>query len=239
MFYSKTALAIYIIRDTEIENFIADIADPMSEAAGLPLKSINFYIVRNDSVNAFVYNGDNIFLHTGLIELSEDPSMFIGVIAHEIGHIYADHLSGKKKEYKKANINALLSYVLGMAAIASGSADVGQAVIFGSDHLLQRNLLSHSRLQEQEADKIALKILDQLQYPATGLLKLFEYLSRQTVIEHGRVNPYAQTHPLSIERTSVVKDHINDDNKNYVISKDIEYRYRKIWAKICAYMNDY
>src|SRR3546814_4927240 len=76
-----------LIRDAEIEATIRDFATPLFHAAGLDPQSVDIFIVKDDSLNAFVAGGQNLFLHTGLLLRTRDPLALLGVIAHETGPI--------------------------------------------------------------------------------------------------------------------------------------------------------
>ena len=54
-------------------------------------------IIFDDRINAFVTNGQRIFIHSGLITNSDEHEEIIGVIAHEIGHIASGTLLEQEK----------------------------------------------------------------------------------------------------------------------------------------------
>ena len=166
--------------------------------------------------------------------------MLLGVIAHEIGHIYQGHILSSSKEYKKAAVNNIITYALGIAAVASGSPEAATAIISGGSHINQRNLLAHSRVNEQEADKIALKILDEVGLKSNGLLDLFKYLSRFEATHRGKINPYVQTHPLSSERISFIKNSIENNHHTHKVnaSDDIIRRFKFANIKLTAFLED-
>ena len=56
-----------LIQDAEIETVIKKWAEPILIAANLNPESINFYFINNNSINAFVAGGQNIFINIGLI----------------------------------------------------------------------------------------------------------------------------------------------------------------------------
>jgi predicted Zn-dependent protease len=78
----------------------------------------------------------------------------------------------------------------------------------GSQHAVQRGLLSFSRANEQAADQAALGYLDRLGASASGMLSTFELLRRHEHRQYGAPNPYALTHPLSRERVEHVRAHV-------------------------------
>src|SRR5688572_12066379 len=76
---------VSLIRDAEIEQLLSDYATPIFRAANLASQNINIHIVSDKSFNAFVIDGQNMFIHIGAITKSDTPNQLIGVIAHEAG----------------------------------------------------------------------------------------------------------------------------------------------------------
>lgn len=209
LLFPGSGYALSLIRDTEIESSLRHIANPLLKEAGLTPENVDIYIVKDDTVNAFVSGGMNIFFNTGLITLSTKPDMLIGVLAHEIGHITGGHLVRSNEQIKNAQITSALSSILGVGAIALGAQEAGTAIIAGGAHVSERNFLKHTRENEQAADQSALDLLDQLHYSANGLYQLMKYLEREHNIRYGKLNPYTITHPLSRERISHIQYHLD------------------------------
>ena len=65
IFHNK-AFSKYI-RDTEIENIIYSWTAPILRAANLEKNNLKIHILADNNINAFVTNGKNMFLNTGLI----------------------------------------------------------------------------------------------------------------------------------------------------------------------------
>ena len=80
-----------LIRDAEIEATLRAYADPIFAAAGLDTSAVQVHIINDKRINAFVSNGMQIFIHTGLLTEAKTPNEVIGVIAHETGHITGGH----------------------------------------------------------------------------------------------------------------------------------------------------
>ena len=53
----------------------------------------HFHIIKDNTLNAFSAPGGQIFFYSGLIEIMDNCDMLAGVMAHEIGHSTARHLS--------------------------------------------------------------------------------------------------------------------------------------------------
>lgn len=209
IFLTQSAYAISIIRDAEIENVLREIADPIFIAAGLEPSVVKIYIVNDPTINAYVSGGSNVFINTGLLELSENPEVVIGVIAHETGHISGGHLLRSAAEYKNISLKTTLGYIAGLAAAAAGSPQAGVAIAAGTGHAAQRQLLKHTRTHEEAADQAALIFLEKTQQSPEGLLQLLKILYSKEAILHGEVNPYVRTHPLNQERISHIQSYMN------------------------------
>jgi len=201
------ARTIGLIRDAEIEATLQTYIAPILEAAGLGADSVRIYIVNDDQLNAFVAGGMNLFLNTGLIMRSEDPSQLIGVIAHEVGHIAGGHLTRIPTAQRRAAAEMILATVLGAATAVVGAPALGTAIIAGGSTYAQDGLMRFSRAQEQSADQAALTFLDRAGIPSRGLAQFFRILDNQNVLAVSRGNPYAQSHPLTRERMQFVEQH--------------------------------
>lgn len=194
-----------IIRDAEIENILRGFADPVIRAADLDPKGVRLILVQSDDVNAFVAGGQNIFLYTGLLQKATDPGEVIGVIAHELGHIAGGHLVQRGDEMNRSSYEVMLGAIAGIgAAVATGSGQVGTAVLGGATHLTQRRLLSYSRAQESAADQAGLRYMQQAQINPTGLKTFMEKLADQELLPTSQQNEYIRTHPLSRDRVSTL-----------------------------------
>lgn len=236
---SPAAHALSLIRDAEIEDTLRRYANPIFKEAGLNPKSVRIFIVNENVINAYVAGGANIFLYTGLIDACTTPGMLIGTIAHETGHIAGGHLARGTEKLKNAQIGAILTYVLGAAAgVSAGQGDVAAAVIAGGQNVLQRNLLSFSRGNEQAADQAALRYLDGLQASASGLYDLMSMLRRSDAQHLSQRDPYILTHPLTSERMSHVGDHV--EHSPFPADKlygDFEMPHQRMRAKLYSFLN--
>ncbi|MBT7582913.1 MAG: M48 family metalloprotease, partial [Kordiimonadaceae bacterium] len=118
-----------IIRDAEIEQIIRDITEPIFIAAELDVNAVDTYLLDDNAINAFVMGGQNVFLNSGLLLKAETANQVIGVVAHETGHITGGHLTRIQDGMSQMMSYTLMGLLLGVAAIAAGSADAGMALM--------------------------------------------------------------------------------------------------------------
>ena len=202
---------LQLIRDAEIEDIIRAYATPLFQAAGLSPQAIDVYLIKDDSLNAFVTPGLNMFIHTGLLMRSEGPLQVIGVVAHETGHIAGGHLIGRMDEMQNASIKALAAAVLGLgAALATGRPELGGAVSRGGQDVALKGLLRYSRGQEAAADQAALRLLSGTGQSPRGLVSFLNILGDQEVFLATNQDPYLRTHPLTPERLSYLEQAVQE-----------------------------
>lgn len=238
VFHSNIAHARGLIRDTEIESTLREFVTPILKAASLEPESVSLFIVNDSSINAFVAGGSNIFIHTGLILASDDPSMLIGVLAHEVGHIAGGHLARGTEALQNAQLGTIIGYVIGAAAALGGGGEAGSAVMSASQQLAQRQLLSFTRMNEQSADQAALQYLESIGISPAGLLELMEKLRIRETIYRKQLDPYALTHPLSKERIAHIRGHLlQHDSKDKTLPTETTLKHQRMHAKLTGFLN--
>jgi predicted Zn-dependent protease len=225
-----------LVRDAEIERTVRDLSAPIFSAAGISPSSVRIYLIADDSLNAFVAGGQNLFLHTGLLARSETPEQLAGVIAHEAGHIAGGHLVRLSGAVERAAAEQILSALLGAAAIVAGAPELGQAVIMGGDQIARQGFLRFNRGQEQAADQAALAYLDATGLGAEGLLEFFRILDSQQMLQATRVSPYMQTHPLTRDRIAFIERHTASRPQQSPPDAETVERHRRMVAKVEAFL---
>jgi predicted Zn-dependent protease len=194
------------IRDDEIENILTEVAKPITDIA--KVKNIRFNIIVDDSLNAFVIGGRDVFINSGLLtKFKNNPEVFVGVFAHELGHLLAKHVIKKSITEENSSKKNIIGMILGGLAIASGAGDIGQMLILGGMHMSYADILRHSRQNESEADKISAILLNKSGVGTGGLMTLFSIFRKSQ--EGQFANSYFLTHPLSRERVTFLKNYEN------------------------------
>jgi predicted Zn-dependent protease len=207
---ASPAMAQGLIRDTEIERVMREYTDPMLVAADLDPQSVDVYLIGDMSFNAFVTQGQNIFLHTGLIIRAENPGEIKGVIAHEIGHIQGAHLARIGNAQRGGMATMAASLGIGIIAALAGAPDAGAAIIASGPQFATLDMLRYSRGQEASADQAAVRILTATQQSGRGLVSTFERLAYQERLSFARRWEYFRSHPLSTDRVAALRRNVED-----------------------------
>ncbi len=240
------AFAAGLIRDSEIENLISDYATPILRAAGLSSQNVRIHLISDQSFNAFVIDGQNMFINVGAIMKSETPNQIIGVIAHETGHIAGGHLARLKVQISRMQSAALIMNILGIGAmiggaVAGGGNDVGEAgaaVLYGGSAFIQRSVLSYRRVEESSADQAAVTYLNQTKQSAAGMLQTFRFFADQSLGSATIIDPYVQSHPMPQDRIAQLRDLA--ERSPYYNAKDspeLQFRHDLVRAKLMGFMN--
>lgn len=231
-------MAQSLIRDAEIENTIRGYSDPIFAAAGLNPKDVQIYIVNDKSMNAFVTDGQKMFLNTGIILEAKEPIQLKGVIAHETGHIAGGHLARSTQAERAAMVPAYISIALGIAAIAAGAPDAGAALLASSQQFALLSFFTYTRIQEASADQAALQYLEKTHQSGQGLVDFFEKFRYNEVMSDARKEPYFRSHPLSGDRILALQTKLS--KSEYANTKDTQAeidQFKMIQAKIFGFVS--
>lgn len=197
-----------LIRDAEVEKMMREFSDPLFIAAQLEPKDVKIYIINDKSINAFVTDGQKMFMNTGTIVEAKSPGQLKGVIAHETGHIAGGHLARSSEAMRNAMVPAYISVALGLLAIAGGAPDAGAALLASSQQFAILNFYSFTRVQESSADQAAFSYLERTGQSSAGLASFFEKFRYMEIMAEARRQPYFRSHPLSTDRISALQSRI-------------------------------
>ena len=235
---STSAEAQSLLRDTEIEDTLEEFTQPILAAAGLNGSNVDLYIVNDQSLNAFVTRGQNIFLHSGLILQSDTPNQLKGVIAHEAGHIADGRIARSDYSNRSAYGAMLIAAGLGLAAILAGEGGAGAAILAGSQQFGALEVLAHTRVGESVADQYAAQYLERTGQSGEGLIQFFEKFRYQEVFSQARRYPYFRSHPLSSDRIDALREVVDESpHKNEVDSADDIKRLAMTKAKLRGFLD--
>ena len=235
---ASAAPRLNYIRDAEIEYDLRAMMTPIMRVAGLDPDSVNFILVQDNAINAFVAGGMNVFVNTGLIQKTDNADQLIGVLAHELGHVSGGHLVRGTEAMRNASIETILGMVAGVAAgVLAQNSEAGMAAIGGMQELAKRNYFSFSRAQEGSADAAALRFLDQTGWSAQGFLAFMQKLETQDYLPNSRTTEYVRTHPLTQDRVAAVRNHVEPSApKDRVLPSVYAAMHGRIKAKLLGFL---
>lgn len=227
-----------VLLDDETDSAFKQWIQKIFTVAGLRQYQPHIYVIVNPEVNAAASVGGNIFIYSEFLMKCDNADQFLGVMAHEVGHIAGGHISRMDAALNQAIVPAAAAVILGGAlALASGNPAPLEAALAGGAHVFERGMLKFSRTQESAADQAALTYLEKLGWPAEGLSQFLDKVSKMQG-SSSRIDPYTITHPLTPDRIQSVHDHTRKcTHKGRKVSSEIEMRFQRIKAKMMAFLD--
>jgi len=197
--------SLTLLRDPVVVDYVRKLGATLSEGARPSPFDIRMCVVEDESLNAFATFGGSIYIHTGIINASEDVSELAGVIAHEIGHVTARHLAQNARTRRNTGVLAQIAAVA--VAVVTGNPYLAQGGELLTGLSATAFLNSFTREFEAEADELAVETLINSGYDPEGMIRLFRTLKSQG---GGGGIRFLQDHPTNDERISSVEKMIEE-----------------------------
>ena len=200
-----------IIRDAEIETILESYIHPIFQKANLNPKDLNLVLLVNNETNAAATLNTTMILNTGFLMKTERLEEVVGVIAHEVGHMEGQHIVRSISSIERAQKASLLTGAVGIVlGILTQRPDLAAALAFGSSISGIYAFLRYSRAEEASADQAAIRYLNGLCWPATGLVTFFKKLLGQELLSTSLQDPYMRSHPLTRDRMNAIETQIQN-----------------------------
>jgi len=164
--------------------------------------TFKFAIVDQFDPNAFALPGGWVYLSRGLLLLANGEDELAGVIGHEITHVTERHSAGRQRR-------GILSGVLQIPGAIVGSVvsdDLGQLLNAPINTIGQISLASYSRSQENEADRLGMRLSAQSGYDPTALAVMLAQLEADVEMATGvkRESSFFDSHPTTPDRMAKI-----------------------------------
>lgn len=185
------------VSDPELVDYINRLGNRLLEVSTDAGEEYNFYLIDNDTINAFAVPGGYIAMHTAILTKAESESELASVVAHEISHVTQEHISRKLENSQYDSWIALGAL---LAAAAAGGADAAQAALGVSQASIIDRQLSYSRDFEAEADSLGIRLLSRAGFDPSAMPVFFKRLLDENRINESRAPEFLRSHPLTISR---------------------------------------
>ncbi|MGD8367600.1 MAG: M48 family metalloprotease [Desulfobacterales bacterium] len=194
----------------------------------------HFYVVNEHVYNAFASPAGHIFINSGLLENLGGEDGLAGILAHEIGHVTARHISDRIARSQKIGAATLAGIVAAaLLGPAAGSA-AAQALTVGSLAAGQSLTLAYSRQDELQADQLGLQYLKSAGYSARGLLSALQLIRSKNWF--GDVPNYLMTHPAVEDRLALIDTWMENSDTS---TRNVDpYAFQKMQTRLIALYGD-
>jgi len=199
-FYWSLQQSVTLVDDPEVNSYINSLGHRLVTNSDDPGRSFTFFVVPDNSVNAFAAPGGFIGIHTGLMLTSEAESELASVMAHEIAHVTQRHILRNFERSKRMSIPMTAAMIaaalLGVADPSAGSAAI-MAVQAGNVQMQ----LDYSRAHEAEADNLGMQTLVNAGFDPNAMPRFFERLQIAGRFYGGdQIPEFLRTHPITVSR---------------------------------------
>ena len=142
------------ITDPLVYDYLSSIVYRLVPYASLSNTDLTLTLIDDPAINAFAVPGGVVGVNGGLFLNSVTEQQFASVLAHELAHLSQRHFARRLEQQKNSAPLALAGMIAGIVLTAVTQSDIGIAAIAGTQALAIQNMLSYSRANEQEADRV-------------------------------------------------------------------------------------
>ncbi len=190
--------------DPELVDYLNGLGWRLAAHSGNNRQDFEFFLVRDDTLNAFALPGGYIGVHTGLLLAAQSESELAGVLAHEIAHVTQRHIARMVAAESRNSLTTLAALALAILAARSNGQVASAAVATAQAGAIQSQL-DFTRDNEREADRVGLQTLQSAGFDPRGMATFFERLQKFNRLYENNAPAYLRTHPLTTERIADIE----------------------------------
>jgi predicted Zn-dependent protease len=168
------------VGDPAVERYVQALGTRLKNVSELSEIDFTFTVLDSEIVNAFALPGGYVYVTRGLMALAEDEAELAGVIGHEIGHVTARHGAARQTTGTLAGGALVLGTI---AAGVLGGEGAARAVDMLGRPLAQGAVMTYSRGQEYEADRLGVRYLSRAGYDPTAMATFLEALQTSAELQ--------------------------------------------------------
>jgi Putative Zn-dependent protease, contains TPR repeats len=160
-----------------------------------------FNLIQDDQINAWCMPGGKVAVYTGILPVTKDEAGLATVMGHEIAHAIAKHSAERMSQ-------SIIAQAGGVAVDAATSEKSGTTrAVLNTAYGLggQLALLSYSRNQESEADRMGLVFMAMAGYNPSEAVKFWERMAQAKQSGGGAPPEFLSTHPSDARRINSIQ----------------------------------
>ena len=195
--YSQILGSFNLINDPIVTSYIQMLGNRLLMSNNSSSIKYRFLVVNHPSINAFATPGGVIVINSGVILKTNSEAELASVLAHEIAHVKARHLSRMHEASSKVDITTALTIIANVVAGMYDTATLGKTLITTQGIKAQKQI-SFIREHEREADRLAINILANANINPKAMSGFFKTLLKEN--NEDNALEFLRTHPLSKNR---------------------------------------
>ncbi len=200
-----------LLEDEAVLDYVRTMGNKIASVAGRDEFEYEFFVIMDDSLNAFALPGGKIFVNAGAIMNTKTEAELAGLLAHEVSHSVLSH---------------------GFQLITRGSltANVAQYIPYVGRTAGGLLVRTYSRDMERQADIFGTRILVASGYASDGVRNLMATLAEINAQNEDFVEPPAwlSTHPVTNSRVEYIEELITSNNLDRYSYEGVEKHQRMV-----------
>lgn len=210
--------------DPLIQAYLEQLTFDLVNHSELDETRITLVLVDNHTINAFAVPGGIIGIHTGIFTHADNEDQLASIISHEIAHLSQRHFArgiAAKRSSSQINLAGLLATLVVSSQVG---ADAGMAALTATQAIAADQQLRYSRNNEQEADRLGLKIMQNAGRDPAAAGAMLEKMMALSRYKGSRLPEFLLTHPLTESRVSDTRSRaLKYQNRQYPDNADFHF----------------
>ena len=203
-----------VIEDMESQIYIKELGQDLVKKSNQPKRHYDFFLLEDDSVNAFASWYGYVGVHDALVLFSDNESELAAIFAHEISHITQEHL----KRYQDKSAKQKILTVGGIiASVLVKNSELTEAIATTTIANDLQNQINYTREHEWEADNFSVNILEKTDFNIDALGSFFKRMEGDN-----STTDYLRTHPLNVDRVANSQSRAEKVKRSHKSSFDYE-----------------
>jgi len=191
---SQIVAGLGLYPDAALQQYSQELGNSLAETCERPNLPWTFRVIDDPAVNAFAVPGGFIYVTRGLMTYVENEAELSGVVAHEIGHVTAQHTVHSMSSQQVTQLGVTAGMLIEPKLQRYGQyLNAGLGLLY----------LKYSRDDERQADHLGFRYMVRAGNDPSQMIRVFEMLNRVSLAGGGgRLPEWLETHPNPENRSA-------------------------------------
>jgi predicted Zn-dependent protease len=199
-FMRRARSTLAFVDDPELNGYIQSLGQKLVSHSDTPQKEFKFFLVSDQSINAFAVPGGFVGVHTGLILATQSEGELASVLAHETVHVTQRHIPRLIAESQRTTLPAMAAILASILLAGSGHGQGAEAGIALTTAAVAQKGINYTRSFEEEADRIGMQVLTRAGFDPRAMPAFFERMQVLNRHNESSLPEFLRTHPVTINR---------------------------------------
>lgn len=207
--------------DPLLQSYLEQLSYDLVAHSDLEDTRLTLVVVNNPTINAFAVPGGVIGIHTGIFNYADNEDQLSSIIAHEIAHLSQRHFARSMEAQRSASAISLAGLLATVIVSSQADTDAAIATLTTAQAISADQQLRYSRNNEQEADRLGIKILTKAGRDPGASADMLNNMLALSRYKGNRPPEFLLTHPVTERRVADTRARtLTDKTRHYPDSTD-------------------